>query len=306
MRVLMLYHFSPHTTANYLARALVANGHDVRTSGTMASLEGFKQPCRLWGPHTYPVGDYEWLDPARLGDWKPDLILWVESGGLRGANWNMLNNTAPVAAWFIDSHCPEKFSWHKRIAPMFDYRFDAQRPWCEELGAHWLPLACDPEIHTPTQYSEEYDLAWVGGPWQKHPAYAKRFETMAKLDARYRCNFKSGVYFEDMANVYGSAKIGWHMSVTGRDLDMRVFEVMCSGRMLMADSAPESGLSDLFPGEGAPWRYSSEDTMFKGIDLWVGNGGVCDRFGAYGRELVLAAHTYRHRAHELMRVVGLE
>ena len=304
--VLMLYHFSPPTTANYLARALKANGHDVRTSGTMASIQGFAQPYRLWGPHDYPTGEHESLDMARLGDWKPDLILWVESGGARGAMMDVLETDVPTAGYFIDSHNPDKLPWHKRLAPLFDYRFEAMRPWCDELNAEWLPLACDPEIHTPTHYSEEYDLAWVGGPWARSSLYKRRFETMVKLSQRYKTRFLSGVYFEDMADVYGSAKIGWHMSVTGGDLDMRVFEVMCSGRPLVTEYAPDSGDVDLFPWGHGSERYCTEAGMFERIDTLLNDAELRIDVATQGRAAVLAAHTYQHRARQLMKAVGLE
>ena len=300
--VLMLYKFAPHTTANYMARALKANSHDVRTAGTMASLQGFKTPYRLWGPHTYPLGEHETLDMARLGDWRPDLILWIESGGARGANWDLLDSGIPTAGYFIDSQNPDKLVWHKRLAPLFDFRFEAMRPWCEELDAQWLPLACDPEIHTPRVYSEEYDLAWVGGPWGASPLYKRRFEAMARLQQRYRCNFVSGVYFEDMADVYGSAKIGWHMSVTGGDLDMRVFEIMCSGKPLVTDYIEGLPISKGISGV----VYSTEDGMFDVINWLLDDPDKRVSMAQEARAEMLAAHTYQHRAHQLMHAVGLE
>jgi spore maturation protein CgeB len=151
-----------------------------------------------------------------------------------------------------------------------------------------------------------------------HPLYAKRFETMAKLAKRYKTRFVTGVHFEDMANVYGSAKIGWHMSVTGRDLDMRVFEVMCSGRPLVCDSAEESGIAGLFDSDGIDaydgaasnvpcWTYDDDAEMWDDLEYLLTCGpDLRAAIGAEARAAVLAAHTYRHRAHELMRTVGLE
>ena len=303
--VLMLYRFAPHTTANYMAKALRANGHRVYTAGRSAMAPGCKETYRVWGPHNYRLGEHETLSLNDLGDWRPDLILWAESGdgpmGLEG----VIDAGIPLAGWFMDSHNPAKLPWHKRMAGMLDYRFCAQRPYCEELNAEWLPFACDPEVHTPRVYSEEYDLAFVGSAYGQG-MYSKRYEAMEKLAARYKCNFKSGVYFEDMADVYGSARIGWHMSVTGGDLDMRVFEVMCAGRMLLTDSAPESGLDALFPGEGVPWRYGNEAAMIDAVEMLRGQDTALKAFGAASRAYVLESHTYQHRAHQLMQTVGLE
>lgn len=315
MRILVLYHFSPHTTANYLARAFRALGHDVRTAGAVADLSAWANPYRLAGPHDWPLADGQVLD---MGDWRPDLAVWVESGVLQGGVLEGLD--CQVVGWFIDTHNPGKLAWHKQIAPAFDHVFCAMLPALQELpGATWLPLACDPEIHTPRKMpvEPEYDLAWVGGNYRGHPLYARRFEAMRVLQGRYRCNFASGVYFEDMADVYASARIGWHMSVTGADLDMRPFEIMCSGRPLVTDTATASGLAQLEWGAsgferdtGAPlsmpiWTYDDEAEMFAEIE-WLLNAGqqMRDDIGADARAAVLAHHTYAHRARQLIEVCG--
>ena len=304
--VLMLYRFAPHTTANYMAKALRANGHRVYTAGRSAMAPGCKETYRVWGPHNYRLGEHETLSLNDLGGWRPDLILWAESGdgpmGLEG----VIDAGIPLAGWFMDSHNPAKLPWHKRMAAMMDYRFCAQRPYCDALSAKWLPFACDPEIHTPRVYSEEYDLAFVGSAYGQG-MYSKRYEAMERLSKRYRCNFCSGVYFEDMADVYGSAKIGWHMSVTGADLDMRVFEIMCSGRPLVTDDADDAGLDELFGyyREGY-YTYANEKGMDDLIESLLRDPAARDIEGEAGRKRVLAAHTYRHRAHQIMQTVGLE
>lgn len=303
MNILVLYHFSPHTTANYLVRALRAEGHEVRTAGgAVADLSAWPNPYRLAGPHDWPLADGQVLD---MGDWRPDLAVWVESGVLQGGVLEGLD--CPVAGWFIDTHNPGKLRWHKSIAPTFDYVFVAMLPALQELpGATWLPLACDPEIHTPRvlPVEPEYDLAWVGGNYRGHPLYARRFEAMRVLQGRYRCAFRSGVYFEDMADVYASARIGWHMSVTGADLDMRPFEIMCSGRPLVTDWAADSGLTELMT-QGAEWLAYDDDYEMRAIlDALLEDATHRARVGAAGREAVLEAHTYQHRARAMLEVCG--
>lgn len=312
MNILLLYGFAPHTTANYLARAFAALGHDVRSAGTVSDLRGWANPYRLWR-HAYPLDGGQVLE---LGDWRPDLAVWVESGD---PDLNVLDSVdAPLAGWFIDTHNAGKFDWHKRLAPRFDHLFCAMRPAVEQLpGAHWLPLACDPEIHTPRTTEKRYDLGWVGGDYRTSSLYRARFEAMRKLQGRYTCHFASGVYFEDMADVYGQARIGWHMSVMGADLDMRPFEVLCSGTPLVMDHAVASGFQQLQWGAGGferdtgkalsipIWTYESEGEMFDEIDWLLSAGeGMRQRIGSDGREAVLAAHTYQHRALAVLEVVG--
>jgi hypothetical protein len=311
MNILMLYGFAPHTTANYLARAFRALGHDVRSAGSPGDLRGWANPYRLWGPHDYPLADGQRLD---TGDWKPDLAVWVESGTMDIRPLEGVN--APTAAWFIDSQNPAKLAWHQSVAPLFDHVFCAVLPASEKLpNAHWLPLACDPEIHTPRPgIVQQYDIAYVGNQYGDG-IYTRRFETLYKLAQRYNTRFVSGVYFEDMADVYASARMGWNMSLTGGDLVMRVFEVMCSGRPLVMDHAVASGFEqlqwgadgferDTGAGLSIPiWTYENEGEMYEEIDWLLSvDHSVRDAIGAAGRATVLAAHTYAHRGRELLAV----
>lgn len=302
MNILMLYGFAPHTTANYLARAFKALGHGVRSAGAVSDLRDWVDPYRLW-QHTDPLTQGQ---PLELGDWRPDIAVWIESGDMSTMALAQARDMGvPLAGWFIDTHNAGKLPWHKRLAPVFDYRFCAMPPAVDVLDAHWLPLACDPEIHTPRTTDKLYDLGWVGGNYRGHSLYEARFEAMRKLQQRYSCNFASGVYFGDMADVYGQARIGWHMSVTGNDLDMRPFEVLCSGTPLVADAAPESGLGDLLT-PGVEWAsYRDETEMFAVIDALLADEEWRETMAATGREAVLAAHTYQHRAGELLEICGV-
>ena len=301
MRILMLYGFAPHTTANYLARAYKADGHDVRTAGRVADLTGWAEPYRLWGPHNYVLEEGQAL---RLGGWKPDLVLWVESGLVDLAPLEHIK--APTAAWFIDSQNPDKLRAHLQVAPLFDHVFVAHKGVLSAFddSAHWLPLACDPEIHTPRPGIEPTcDLAYVGNAYGDG-LYTKRMNAMRDLAQRYSTRFGSNVYFQDMADVYAGARIGWNMSLTGGDIVMRVFEVMCSGRPLVTDLAPESGLLGLFCEDTELLAYGGDDEMLASINLLLAEPGYANEVGAAGRAAVLAAHTYAHRAREILAVCG--
>ena len=301
MRILALYGFAPHTTANYMVKALKAEGHDVRTAGGTADLLAWANPYRVAGPHDYPLAQGQ---PLKLGEWKPELTLWIESGMV---DLSLLDGlTGQTAAWMIDTHNPGKFVWHQKIAPRFDRVFCAMLPAANELpGAHWLPLACDPDIHTPRTTVKTHDIGWVGGDYRTASLYAERFRLMDALKRRYACNFAHGVYFEDMADVYGQARIGWHHSVTGSDLDMRPFEIMCSGTVLVTDHSNDSGLTDELFYRGVDVQtYGRESDLYETIDWLLAEPDHAERTGAAGRAAVLAAHTYAHRARELIEVVN--
>ena len=60
------------------------------------------------------------------------------------------------------------FDWCKNKSQGFDLVFAAQRDGAEQLRlaglptADWLPLACDPEIHTKHEVARRYEVAFVG------------------------------------------------------------------------------------------------------------------------------------------------
>lgn len=303
MNILLSFLWSPYTTAAYYAKAFRELGHDVRTVGPHragSTNMPINQLYRVTPSHDVLTGEGSFSGPIRyeLLPWKPDIYIWIEAGG----RWRPIDlpMDIPTIGYFIDSH--SQIAWHERAAPKFNYRFCAQRQYADALGATWLPMACDPRVHTPTVNGEpEYDVAFVGNTYGDAPLYAKRREVLGKLTRRYRCNFQSGVYFEDMANVYASARVAFNISASG-DLNMRVFEAMCSGRPLVTDRV--EGLEDA-ESPRANLLYTSEETMFYAMEQVGANTEAAKRLGANGRAEVLAHHTYKHRAAQMLAEVGL-
>jgi glycosyltransferase involved in cell wall biosynthesis len=214
----------------------------------------------------------------------------------------MLPKGIPTIAYYIDSHTQR--GWHIEDAGRYDHVFVADIRYVSEYGpnAHWLPMACDPELHTPTVTGEpQYDVAFVGNTYPGSPLYEDRRQTLAALAKRYKCNFQSGVYFQDMANVYASAKVVFNKSVLG-DLNMRVFEAMCSGRPLVTDHVEGIGELD---GDLLLYDYRDMDEARFLIDRLL--GGSCDRPAILERHrlALLAHHTYVHRAAQMLQEAGL-
>jgi len=144
-------------------------------------------------------------------------------------------------------------------------------------------------------------VAFVGNLYPGSPLYEDRRRTLNALAKRYKCNFQTGVYFQDMANVYASACVAFNKSVMG-DLNMRVFEAMCSGRPLVTDLV--KGINDLF-GPCAPVTYDDRDDLFASIDDLLDDPGWANICGQECRRLVLKWDTYTDRAEQMLREAGL-
>jgi len=312
MNILMSFLYSPPTTACYYAKAFRQLGHDVRTWGPSRDLSRYRedQRYRLTGPHnSVPYKEIKKRLMTTLDRWQPDLFIYIEAGD----GWwpgPLISSDIPSVAYFIDSH--SRLQEHLERAPYFDHVFYAHKQFGDDFGpdAHWLPVACDPDVHTPTcvPNEPEYDIAFVGNVYPDVALYEPRREALRMLAGRYNCNFVSGVYFEDMANVYANARIVFNHSARG-DLNMRVFEAMCSGTPLVTDPAPGGGLEELFGREPDVmplcFAYTDEESLLRcirEITQWTGLG---QEMGQLARAEVLAEHTYVHRAQQMLAEVGL-
>jgi glycosyltransferase involved in cell wall biosynthesis len=279
--LMVAYQYSPYTTANYLVAAFERLGHRVYCIGP-------GQEC------------------AEPPDWHTDAYIWVEAGG--GApRWveGFRTLDVPCAAWFIDAH--SQIRWHRTLAHTFDYAFVAQKAYVDKFDREvvWLPVACDPDVHTPPEGIEpECDVVFVGHLYGSHPWYQRRRDLLEELGKRYDLAVYEGAYGQDMAAAHARGRVVFNVSTAG-DLNMRVFEGLCSGRPLVTDAVPGAGLSDLFTSGLQLFAYRDDAEAFGQIDRLLSYPSMARLMGESGRKAVLAGHTYEHRAKRMLEVMGL-
>jgi len=263
MRIAVAYKASPYTTANYMVTALGRAGHEVRCVG---------------------------LGHAPQGDFASDAFLWIEAGGGR-PEWLDVPAGIPTAGWFIDSHSQ---AWHKDLAGAFDRAYSAQRTdW-----ASWLPVACDPETHTPDAgIAPEHDVVFVGHLYAGSALYETRRVVLDRLARRYDLAVYEGVYGHAMANALARGRVVFNISAMG-DLNMRVFEGLCSGRCVVTDAC--EGVEALFTDGVHLLMYRDEGELYRQIEGALARPAWAAQIGAAGRAAVLAQHTYDHRAQVIL------
>jgi len=234
-------------------------------------------------------------DPAE----QPDLYLWVESvGGHHPRNLQAL--ACPKACYLIDSHL--NLSWHLEWACQFDYVFIAQREYLDSFRAqgcnvHWLPLGCDPEIHAPLDLLKQHDVGFVGSLTSNNP---RRTELLRMLSEQVNLHAER-CFLTDMARVFSASKIVFNCAVKN-DLNMRVFEAMSTGSLLLTDLAWDSGQDVLFRDGEDYAVYHHDDLLADTVGFYLDNDDLRERIGARGRHLVHTAHTYLHRIEDLLEV----
>ena len=283
--LLVAYRYSEYTTANYLVKALDRLGHNTICIGPGHLMD----LATLWA-------DY----------WRTDALIWIEAGGGLPEWLEPIMVEGKVkAAWFIDSH--SQHEWHRIAAHDFDHLFVAQRAYVDQFDrpVTWLPVACDPEIHTPPEGIEpEHDVVFCGHTYPGSPLYERRRRLLDMLGERYDLGVYEGAYLRDMAIAHAKGRVVFNVSTCG-DLNMRVFEGLCSGRPLVTDWVPGAGLDTLFEPYKHLMLYEDAEQLPYTIDALLSDAGMRESIGTVGRAEVLARHTYRHRAQQMLEVMGL-
>ncbi len=305
LRVLMSYTSNPQTTAAYLEKAL-RKRHDVITYGPKIG----DDVLRAWNlekirprvkDHDIPyfTADLRVLLDQLSPGWEPDLFLWVESG-IEYPLAGIEDLPCPSACYLIDSHL--HLERHIEIARAFDHVFIAQKEYLQRFrdagieSLSWLPLACDPEIHGKREVDKLHDIGFVGS-LNNHRRTVMLNRLARSFDLHYeRC------FLEEMAEVYSRSRIVFNVSVKN-DLNMRVFEALCSGSLLLTDEAAGSGLTDLFQDGRHLVIYHNDDELLELAAHYIENHQERERIAAAGREEVLRKHTYDRRVEQMIETL---
>ena len=230
----------------------------------------------------------------RVHDGEFDLYLIVDDG----LNYELPETLRPAVWWAIDTHLG--FERCLRRAKQTDWTFAAQRNGAQRLQASgvdtaiWLPLACDPEIHGRRQVSVQYDIAFIG-----NEVGAERRRLLDLIGQRYQNVFRGQAYLEEMAAIYSSSRIVFNRSVAD-DVNMRVFEALASGALLVTNRLNGNGLNELFEEDCHYVAYESDDELLDKLAFYLAHDAARDRIARAGRDAVLAAHTYRHRVDAIL------
>jgi hypothetical protein len=215
----------------------------------------------------------------------------------------LLDLACPTAIWISDYWKGNYHRW--RYARLFDHVFVSQKDGlndfamagCEEV--HWLPVACDPQVHRDYGIERIYDVGFVGHV--NLPSQQRRLKLLIELSKSYRMNdFQTPTYLQDMARVYSQSKIVVNIPNSG-DLNMRVFESMSCGAMLLTEDIG-NGQRELFePGVHLD-VYRSKEELLEKIDHYLAHDEERKRIATAGQREVLSKHRYTDRAETILAV----
>lgn len=320
MNILVIYPRLPWSVGYYCERSLRKKHHvEVFDLSQTINYETTFRLRNFWR-ETKGVDVFAALKQCKK---EPDVIIEIDGSGshhLKGYKKVKI----PKAYWAIDSHV--KLGFQKRIARDFDYVFVAQKDFLNSFkgiadNVYWLPLAADPDVHKKFEVNKLFDIGYVGktlsveqlvrisralslipGPFSRAwKGIWERTRLIRILGRKYNMLATGDVYAENLAKVYGLSKMGFNKSIAG-DLNMRVFEVMSCGTMLLTDKI-ENGISSLFKHKEHLVMYSTEEELNELIKYYLENEDERETIARQGQKEIHDKHTYDHRMGEMLSII---
>jgi hypothetical protein len=238
----------------------------------------------------------------RLRDTTADLVIAIDPYFQHPGE--LLKARGATVLILIDVHL--QLDMRLAYARYFDHVFIAQPDYLDAFrtighpSVHALPLGCDPSIHFVPGLLREIDVAFVG----KYGAPGtERERVLRAVLPHYRTN-EIGKFEppEQMGRIYSGAKVVFNKSING-DVNMRVFEALASGALLVTDRV-ENGLDDVGI-EGVHFVcYDTADQAIAMIDHFLANDAERGKIAAAGQAHAFACHTYAHRVNKVLETIA--
>lgn len=263
-----------HTTALYYERAAICAGYEVTILSDVAML-------------------YQ-LPPV-------DLLLVIDPffGGIQF----LPELNFPTALVLIDTH--RDLVTRAMYSRFFDHVFVAQQSDVSRIigdghpSVHWLPLGGDSKVHFVPDLARDIDLGFVGSLGAPG---SERNTVLTTILNRFLTN-EIGPFYSptEMGEIYSRSKIVFNKSIGG-DVNMRVFEALASGALLVTDRIG-NGLKDLAT-EGVHYvGYDSVEEAIAEIERYLADHKARTQIAEAGQALLLERHTYDARLSQILDTV---
>jgi len=228
----------------------------------------------------------------------PSLFLFVEGGEMQIFPTHFDELTCPTMWWGIDTH--NDYLKHLRISALFDHSFIAQKSFVQQLqqdgirSVSWLPLASP--IASEQTFNRIHDVSYVGSTnWTLYPQRGELLKAIVENFENCVIGPKSAA---EMLHIYLQSKIVFNNSLKN-DINMRIFEAMGAGALLITNPIIDNGIEELFV-EGADYvTYLDVEELCTKIDHLLVNGDELSQIAISGMAKVHRLHTYDARAKEI-------
>ncbi len=103
-----------------------------------------------------------------------------------------------------------------------------------------------------------------------------------------------------MARTYSAARTVFNRSIKN-DVNMRVFEALAAGSLLVTNDLSNNGQAELFRDGVHLAAYRESDDLLDKIAFYLDRESLREKIAAAGRAEVLEKHTYFHRMERLLQ-----
>jgi glycosyltransferase involved in cell wall biosynthesis len=290
MKLLIVASLSNIATANYFITALREAGYELLVCSDIDAL----------GVHIRAKGLIDVEALLCKHRFEADAALFFEGGSMRLLPDTSGVKTCPTLWYAIDTHMD--FEKHVRIGRLFDMTLVAQRQYVAPLMARgltqvqWLPLAFAPALLPGTPPERNIDIAYVGS--DDATVHPHRSLLLNALRGRFPSHRFGRATPEEMGRIYAAARVVFNRSVNN-DLNMRFFEAMGAGAVLVTDRVVDNGVETLFE-EGRHYIcYENEEDLLRKVSDVLQDPARLREIGTAAQSLVLSLHTYVHRASDI-------
>jgi hypothetical protein len=259
-------HSEPHTTARYFFQAIQKTGLNVV----------------YW---TTPP------DPSLIND--VDIFFFIDPV----SDWPIGLETINclTIAYLIDVH--QELRLRISQSKFFDQIYLAQKDYIHHFECSgqyqiaWLPLACAPHLYTKTNFPRLIDVSFIGNFGSLGSIRNETLTIVKNFFPHHITNKFTPP--QEMVNIYQKSKIVFNISVNG-DLNMRFFEAMASGALLITDRI-NNGLDYLFEENVHYVGYSSTLEAIDKINYYLQHDDERVAIANAGFSIVHKMHTYDER-----------
>lgn len=241
-----------------------------------------------------------WLREAKDIKPKYDLYLRIDHGYY---DEDIPDYLRPKVFYAIDTHLEGPFRCILNISRKYDLVFCAHYDGYlklkeEGINVHWLPLACDPQVHKRLEVDKLYDIGFVG-----NDGGTPRKFYLQELREKFTNSFIGNAPYLKMGQIYSQSKIGFNYSIFN-ELNMRFFEIMSSGTMLLTNPIKECNIEELSFIDGEHLKvYHNPKELLALIDYYLTHDKERESIAQKGYQLVISRHTYDHRFKEMLESI---
>lgn len=203
----------------------------------------------------------------------------------------------PSCYWEIDNHVIMGNDIH--FYANTDIVLLAQKffaPHYEQFKTEWVPLAADPTVHK--NYDDEeikYQIGLIG-----NGTYPERRKLLNKLATKYKVLTGEAKPGEEYSRKLNSCEIVFNRSMNA-DVNMRVFEALSCGRLLITDIIPTQ--DELFE-EGVHYvGYKNGTELMEKVDYYLKNPEKASKIALEGQKHVHLNHNYDIRLCQIIKIL---